>query len=70
MIEPSPAPSFDRRTGLSLLGDVLLDSTRHDDEYHDQNVVNVPAQHVQCDEIWSFAGAKAKNVRPDKQAQG
>jgi IS1 family transposase len=39
-------------------------------EYHHHNVVNVPAQRVQCDEIWSFVGAKAKNVRPDKQAQG
>ncbi len=30
--------------------------------YHDANVRNVPAQRVQCDEIWSFVGAKDKNV--------
>lgn len=39
-------------------------------EYHHHNVRNVEARRVQCDEIWCFVGAKAKNVRPDKQAQG
>ena len=31
-------------------------------EYHDQNVRDVPAQVVQCDEIWAFLYAKRKNV--------
>jgi len=39
-------------------------------EYHHANVRNVRAQRIQCDEIWCFVGAKAKNVRPEKQAQG
>jgi len=39
-------------------------------EYHDLNVRNVRSQRVQCDEIWCFVGAKAKNVTPEKQAQG
>src|SRR5882724_1516920 len=39
-------------------------------EYHHHNVRNLKSQRVQCDEIWSFVGAKAKNVRPEKQAQG
>src|SRR5437660_247733 len=39
-------------------------------EYHDLNVHNVRSQRVQCDEIWCFVGAKAKNVTPEKQAQG
>lgn len=25
---------------------------------------------LQCDEIWSFVGAKAKNVRPEREAEG
>ena len=39
-------------------------------EYHDLHVRNVRSQRVQCDEIWCFVGAKAKNVTPEKQAQG
>jgi IS1 family transposase len=38
-------------------------------EYHDGHVRNVRSQRIQCDEIWCFAGAKAKNVTPEKQAQ-
>jgi len=39
-------------------------------EYHFKNVHNVRARRLQCDEIWSFVAAKAKNVRPEKKAQG
>jgi IS1 family transposase len=39
-------------------------------EYHDGHIRNVRAQRIQCDEIWCFVGAKAKNVTPAKQAQG
>lgn len=38
--------------------------------YHDAHVRNVSAKRFQCDEIWSFVGAKAKNVTPEKQARG
>ena len=30
--------------------------------YHDATVRDVAAQRVQCDEIWSFCYAKARNV--------
>ena len=30
--------------------------------YHDDTVRDVEARRVQCDEIWSFCYAKAKNV--------
>ena len=29
--------------------------------HHHDNVQNVPAKRIQCDEIWSFVGAKDKN---------
>lgn len=38
--------------------------------YMDANLRNLYADRVQCDEIWSFVGAKAKNVKPDKREQG
>lgn len=31
-------------------------------EYHDAHVGGLKCQRVQCDEIWSFVGAKARNV--------
>lgn len=37
--------------------------------YHDANVRNLKSQRIQCDEIWSFVGAKAKNVPEAKRGQ-
>jgi IS1 family transposase len=38
--------------------------------YHNAHVRRVKAQRIQCDEIWQFVGAKAKNVTPEQKAQG
>jgi len=38
--------------------------------YHDANVRNVRPRHVQCDEVWNFCYAKAKNAPEDKIALG
>jgi IS1 family transposase len=38
--------------------------------YHDANVRGLKCRRVQCDEIWSFVGAKDKNVLPDEQGFG
>lgn len=35
-------------------------------EYQDKTLRNLPCKRIQCDEIWSFVGAKQKNV-PDDQ---
>jgi IS1 family transposase len=37
--------------------------------YHDANVRGLKSQRIQCDEIWSFVGAKAKNVPEEKRGQ-
>jgi IS1 family transposase len=39
------------------------------DAFHDKNVRNVASKRVQCDEIWSFVGAKAKNVPRERDGQ-
>lgn len=39
-------------------------------EYHHKQVRNVRVRRLQCDEIWSFVGAKAKNVKPERKAEG
>src|SRR5687768_17234445 len=36
-------------------------------EYHDATVRGLKSQRIQCDEIWSFVGAKQKNVREEKR---
>jgi IS1 family transposase len=39
-------------------------------DFHDANVRGLKCQRLQCDEIWSFCGAKDKNVLPDEQTFG
>jgi IS1 family transposase len=39
-------------------------------EYHNRTVRNVRVRRLQCDEIWSFVGAKAKNVSLQKKQEG
>jgi IS1 family transposase len=62
--------AISRMSGVStntvdkLLVDAGLACARH----HDGTVRGVKAKHVQCDEIWSFVYAKAKNVKTAKAA--
>src|SRR5580704_17552950 len=37
--------------------------------YHDGHVRGLKCKRVQCDEIWSFVGAKQKNVTEEKAEQ-
>jgi IS1 family transposase len=39
-------------------------------EYHRMSVRNVKARRVQCDEVWAFCYAKAKNVPEEKKGTG
>lgn len=48
---------------------LLVDLGEACDAYHDKHVRNVASKRVQCDEIWSFVGAKAKNVPREKDGQ-
>lgn len=42
---------------------LLIDAGAACSKYHDENVRNIKADRVQCDEIWSFTYAKQKNVK-------
>jgi IS1 family transposase len=55
-----------KRTVSNLLRDVGA----HCKNYHDRMVRNVEAERVQCDEIWSFCGAKERNIPDDEKGQG
>jgi IS1 family transposase len=48
---------------------LLIDAGHACAAFHDLKVRNVPSTKIQCDEIWSFSYAKAKNVRFAKSAQ-
>src|SRR5580658_4255662 len=47
---------------------LLADAGRVCEAFHDQTVRGVQSKRVQCDEIWSFVYAKAKNVATAKAA--
>src|SRR5664280_2671981 len=55
-----------KHTVLRLLEDAGIACAK----FHDFYVRNVRARRLQCDEIWSFVGAKAKNVKPEKEPKG
>ena len=39
-------------------------------DFHDKYVRNLRVRRLQCDEIWSFVGAKQKNASPEKKGEG
>jgi IS1 family transposase len=53
-------------TVLKLLGELGAACAAH----HHAHVREVQAKRIQCDEIWSFVGAKQKNVSEEKMNQG
>ena len=59
-----------RLTGVSIntVTKLLADAGEAAAAYHDEHVRGVRAARVECDEIWSFVYAKAKNVPRAKAA--
>jgi hypothetical protein len=47
---------------INMVSKLLVDAAKFCANLHDREVRNVASKRVQCDEIWSFVGAKAKNV--------
>lgn len=59
-----------RVTGVSksTIAKLLVDAGSACQAYHDEHVRNLNSNRIQCDEIWSFCYAKAKNVARAKAA--
>src|SRR5438132_7848439 len=55
---------------LNTVSKLLVDLGKACEQFHDGRVNNVRVRRLQCDEIWCFVGAKAKNVRPEKKTEG
>ena len=60
-----------RMAGCSFnaVSKLLLDVGAACTEYQDRTLRDLRWRQVQCDEIWSFVGAKAKNVPEDRQGE-
>ena len=68
LCEGSSMRSISRVCDVSIntVTKLLVDAGEACADLHDREVRNVNASRVQCDEIWSFCGAKAKNVATAK----
>lgn len=70
LCEGSSMRSISRVVDVSIntVSKLLVDAGVACAAFHDANVKGVSAKRVQCDEIWSFTYAKAKNVPSAKAA--
>jgi IS1 family transposase len=70
LVEGSSMRSISRVSGVSIntVSKLLADAGNVCSAFHDDMVRGVSAKRVQCDEIWSFCYAKAKNVATAKSA--
>src|SRR3954465_14892238 len=64
MVEGVSIRAISRMTGASknTITKLLVDVGSACSAYHDKHVRNLNCRRIQCDEIWSFTYAKAKNV--------
>src|ERR1700684_4585872 len=72
LVEGNSLRSTTRLTGFSIntISKLLVDVGKSCAEFHDENVMGLRVRRLQCDEIWCFVGAKAKNVTPERKAEG
>ena len=66
LVEGCSIRSIVRMTGVSknTIAKLLVELGAACSKYLDENLCNLPCKRIQCDEIWSFVGAKQKNVTP------
>jgi IS1 family transposase len=72
LVEGNSIRSTSRMTGIArnTITKLLVDLGTACMKFHDQHVRNVRVRRLQCDEIWAYIGAKAKNVSAEKKEIG
>jgi IS1 family transposase len=72
LVEGNSIRSTSRMTGVArnTVTTLLLGLAEACAGYHDRFVRNLKVRRLQCDEIWNFVGAKAKNVSVEMKAEG
>ncbi len=70
LVEGSSMRSISRVVDVSIntVAKLLAEAGEACEAFHDETVRGVKAKRVQCDEIWAFCYAKAKNVATAKAA--
>jgi hypothetical protein len=66
LVEGNSIRATVRMTGVAknTVAKLLVDLGRACEEYQRRTLVNLRSRRIQCDEIWSFVYAKAKNADP------
>lgn len=72
LVEGNSIRSTVRITGVAknTVTKLLCEIGKACSEYQNQIMVNLPCKKIQCDEIWSFVGAKEKNVLKEEKGKG
>lgn len=72
LVEGNSLRAISRLCGVSIntVTKLLVDVGTASIAFHDERVRGIRARRIQCDEIWSFVGAKAKNVTVEQKQQG
>lgn len=72
LVEGNSIRSTSRMTSVArnTITTLLLDLAEACAGYHSRYVRNLKVRRLQCDEIWNFVGAKAKNATPEQKAEG
>src|SRR5437870_13184493 len=72
LVEGNSLRAVTRMTGVhrTTVMKLLVDLGRACSEYQDKAFRNLNAKRIQCDEIWSFVGAKEKNCTVEMKKNG
>jgi IS1 family transposase len=72
LVEGNSIRATVRMTGVAknTVVKLLLDLAEACADYHNRCVRKLHVRRLQCDEIWNFVGAKAKNASPERKAEG
>lgn len=72
LVEGNSIRATVRLTGASknTVTKLLCDAGRACSAYQDKTLRNLKCKRIQCDEIWSFVGAKEKNASAEKKRDG
>ena len=68
LVEGNSIRATVRMTGVAkaTVTKLLVDLGSVCEKFHDSTVRNIRSERIECDEIWAFVGAKARNVPASK----
>lgn len=72
LVEGNSMRATSRLTGVAIntVVKLLADAGRACSIYQDKAFRQLTCKRIQCDEVWSFVGAKEKNTSAEKKAEG